>query len=196
MYRLNLKKFSLVLASSSPRRRKLLSELHTPFKIISGSIPENRKRGEIPSRMVRRLAVQKAESIARRLRSKSSLVIGADTVVVFKGKIFGKPKSRRHAAEMLMKLSGKTHCVYTGVAVVNSITMESFSAVDVSKVQFRKITFPEALRIGQKHLDKSGSYACQDKRDNLVSKITGDWQTLVGLPIRILIKLLNRMAAH
>ena len=196
MRSLKLKKFSLVLASSSPRRKKLLSGLRVPFKISSTPVPEKRKRGESPFRLVRRLALQKARVAAGRFRSGPSLVIGADTVVVLKGRIFGKPRSPRHAAEMLMKLSGKTHRVYTGVAVVNSMTSESLSAVDVSRVEFRRITLREAVRIGKKHPDKSGSYACQDERDNLVRRIKGDWQTVVGLPIRTVKRLLTRMEAR
>ena len=174
----------------------LFSELKVPFKIVSSHIPENRKRGETPSRFVRRLAVQKAESVAKSLKSGESLIIGADTVVVLNGKIFGKPRSPGHAANMLMKLSGKTHRVYTGLAVINSLSLKSASAVEVSKVKLRRITFREALKIGRKHPDKSGSYAFQNKQDHLVQNINGDWQTVVGLPIRTLKKLLNRMNAN
>lgn len=144
--------------------------------------------------MVRRLAVQKAEVVAAKLNSKPSLVIGSDTVVVFQGKVFGKPRSPGHAARMLMNLSGKTHRVYTGVAVVDSQTMESVSAVIAARVKFRGMTTSEARKIGRKHLDKAGSYAFGDEGDNLVQKVVGDWQTVVGLPLRTLKRLLQKFS--
>lgn len=191
----SVKPFPLVLASASPRRKKLMSELKMPFKVLPSGAPEKRMKGETPFSFVRRLAVEKAEFTARRMGPNPALVVGADTVVVLNGKIYGKPRSPRHAARMLMELSGKTHRVYTGLAVVRSAGKKRVSAVDVSKVSFRTILFSEAQKIGRKHLDKSGSYACQDKSDRLVRKIEGDWQTVVGLPVKLLKKLLKQAAA-
>ena len=135
--------------------------------------------------MVKRLAVLKARSVAEKFKGKNVFVLGSDTIVVLNGKIFGKPRSVRHAAWMLSRLSGKVHRVYTGVAVVHSLTGRIKSGVSVSKVHFRTISKAESFKIGAKHLDKSGSYACQDPVDRLVQKIEGDWQTVVGLPLRL-----------
>ena len=184
-------KFSLVLASASPRRKNLLAKLGRPFKIVPSRVPEVQKKGELPSRFVKRLAFEKAAAVAAKLKSKPCHVIGADTVVVLNGKVFGKPKSKRDAAKMLLKLSNKTHRVYTGVAVVNSRTLKKAGAVDASRVTLRSITAEEAKKIGPKHLDKAGSYAFQDKKDALVRKVKGDPQTVVGLPLRVLKKLLR-----
>ena len=163
-----------------------------PFKTLPSRIPETRKNGETPARMVRRLAVQKALATARKLRSRPSLVVGSDTVVVLKGKVFGKPRSSAHASSMLMELSGNIHRVYTGVAVADSGTLRSVSAVDAARVRFRRISLDEARFIGRKHLDKAGSYAFQDDGDGLVQSVDGDWQTVVGLPMRTLKRLLNK----
>ncbi len=182
-----------ILASSSPRRKELLKEMGVDFKVIPSHEPENRKRGESPSKFVRRLAVLKARSIANKIKSEEDehLVIGADTIVVLRGKIFGKPRSVRHAGNMLLQLSGKMHRVYTGVALINSKSGKVKSGLSVSKVYFRKISKDEAPKIGGKHLDKSGSYACQDKVDRLVNKIDGDWQGVMGLPIKLVKKLVR-----
>ena len=169
----SLKRFQWILASGSPRRQDLLKELKVPFKTVPSRAPETRKRGESPGPFARRLAVLKARSVAGKLKGKggSVLVLGADTIVVLKGKIFGKPRSVCHAAWMLSRLSGKMHRVYTGVALVHAGTGRVRSGLAVSKVRLREISEEEALRIGAKHMDKSGSYACQDKQDHLVKKI-------------------------
>ena len=188
----------LILASLSPRRRTLLSSLGLPFKVIPSRVTEKRKTHESPRGLVRRLAILKARSVARKLtrRGKHCLVIGADTVVVLKGKIFGKPSSPRNAGKMLMELSGKTHRVYTGLAVVSSKRGKTKSGVEVSKVRVRKFSRDEALRIASKHLDKSGSYAFQDEEDAIAEKVEGDWQTVVGLPLNLLKKLMNSLKSE
>ncbi len=154
-------------------------------------MPEIRKRGESPSAFVRRLSILKARSVAEKLNPKNNsyVVLGSDTIVVLNGKIFGKPKSPRHAARMLSHLSGKMHRVYTGVALVDSVTGKTKCGLSVSKVYLRTISKEETLKIGKKHLDKAGAYACQDKKDNLVRKIEGDWQGVMGLPLKLVLKL-------
>lgn len=183
----------LVLASLSPRRKTLLSELGVPYTIVPSRVDEKRIARESPRRLVRRLAILKARSVARNLKKqgKPLFVIGADTVVVLKGRIFGKPSSARNAGKMLMELSGKIHRVYTGLAVVSSKTGRTKSGVDVTTVKVRKLSWDEALRIGSKHLDKSGSYAFQDQEDAIAAKVKGDWQTVVGLPLKLLKKLIG-----
>lgn len=183
----------IVLASTSPRRRELLRKLGRPFIVAPSSAPEKQKPGETPARLVRRLAILKAETVAKRFRKNPTphQIIAADTVVVLNGRIFGKPRNIGHAVKMLMKLSGRTHRVYTGVAVTDAQKNRTRSAVDVSKVKVKKLTRSLALITARKHLDKSGSYACQDKKDNIVEKLTGDWQTVVGLSLRTVKHLLK-----
>jgi len=168
-----------------------MAKLGYPFRVIPSNAPETRKPNESPRQLVIRLSNLKARNVARRIDPASGpyLVIGADTVVVLGGKIFGKPGSLKGAARMLLTLSGKTHRVYTGVSVLNTRTSKVRSGFEVSKVKIRKLSREEAMKIGRKHRDKSGSYACQDRVDHLVEKIEGDWQTVVGLPTRLLRRL-------
>ena len=157
-----------------------------PFIVVPSNTPERQKPGETPARLVRRLAILKAETVAKKFRNngRRHLIIAADTVVVLNGRVFGKPRNIKHAVRMLLKLSGKTHRVYTGTAVTDAHKNRTKSAVDVSKVKVKKLSRALALITARKHLDKSGSYACQDKKDNIVEKLTGDWQTVVGLRVR------------
>jgi septum formation protein len=111
---------TIVLASSSPRRRRLLRELGVAFSVLVPDVDERPLPGELPGPHVRRLALAKARAVVRGLAPKDGAqwIIGADTVVVLDGAILGKPRDARHAAAMLARLSGRTHEVLTGVALV------------------------------------------------------------------------------
>ncbi len=192
-----MKKSSLnpryILASASPRRKDILRQSGFKFETVPSTVRETWQESEPPSRLVKRLAHLKAASVARRFKKQDHpcYVIGADTIVVLGRRIFGKPKSLIQAQEMLLCLSGKTHRVYTGTAVIHAQSGQSFLAHDYSKVTVKKLTPEFALKVGQKHRDKSGSYACQDKTHNIVAKIEGEWQTVAGLSMRRLRSLLK-----
>ena len=193
MCRMPIKKkgVQLVLASLSPRRKELIAKLGLPFRTVPSRVAEKKKPGESPSSLVRRLSVAKARYVAKKLKNSYCLVVGADTVVVLKDRIFGKPLSHGDAARMLLKLSGRVHKVFTGIAVAHPQSGKVRSAVAVTKVKFRRLSRKEAARIGKKHMDKSGSYAFQDREDRVVEKVQGDWQTVVGLPLAVLRRLLR-----
>ena len=169
----------IILASASPRRQKLLKQWRVKFKTIPSRIIE-KTDFKAPSRIVTDLALQKAESVAKKF--KTGIVIGADTIVVLKGEIIGKPDNPAHAASILTKLNGSYHRVYSGIAVINAATGKTVTAFEVSRVKMRKLSTEEIKKFSVKHLDKAGAYAVQEKGDAFVEKIEGDYFNVVGLP--------------
>jgi len=188
----------LILASGSPRRRELLRQVGLEFE----AHPPEAEEGEAdpsadPSELVVRHAEQKARSVAR--ESPSRLVLGADTVVVIDGHIMGKPADAREAKEMLAKLSGRTHQVYTGVALAvadgEGVWVLSSEAVKTA-VMFRKLTHAEIeeyVATGEP-LDKAGAYGIQERGALLVSEIHGCYGNVVGLPLSRLGEMLRGLA--
>ena len=182
----------IVLASSSPRRRELLSELNIKFEIISPVFNEKEFELKPESNSVEQLSLLKAKSISVNF-SVSALIISADTVVISDNKILGKPKDRQDAFNMLKELSGKTHSVITGIAVVDTETKKEYTSSATTFVTFNKLTDEDILNYidTKKPFDKAGAYGIQELPDNFVEKIDGDFDNVVGLPTKILIKMLN-----
>ncbi len=172
----------IVLASQSPRRRELLSVMGLEFKIKSPDINEEAWQGLGAEAMVQTLSLEKARHIARQ-EDAETIVIGADTVVVQDGTILGKPTSPSEAEEMLRRLSGRTHWVYTGVTVCQG--ERTLTAVEQTAVTFRPLTQAEVAAYVQtgEPMDKAGAYGIQGKGGLLVSGIQGDYSNVVGLPI-------------
>lgn len=169
----------LILASMSPRRKEILSLLGEDFRIIPTNVDETVDEGLSPEETVKYLSRIKAEP----LRNEDDLIIGADTVVALDGKIFGKPKDREDAFNMLTELSGKTHSVFTGVTLINGEKTLTFC--EETKVTFYPLTENEINRYldTNEFCDKAGSYAVQGKGCLLIQKIDGDYFNVVGLPI-------------
>ncbi len=174
----------IYLASKSPRRKKLLKQLNLKFHIISVEIDEKRKRNELPADMVKRLTLLKL--IPAKKFIKEGIIITADTIVVLGNEILGKPKNKKVAKQMLKKLSGNTHTVYTGFAVYNSVTDKIIIDYEKTKVTFRKLKSDEIenyIESGSP-MDKAGAYGIQDDFGAVfVKKINGDYYNVVGLPI-------------
>lgn len=181
----------IILASASPRRKEILESLGIDFSAVSPSIEETsfHKR---PSFIVRDIAAQKASSVAARLNDKNAIIISADTIVVCRGEIIGKPSTRAAAARILKKLSGTTHKVYTGVAVLDVAKNRLLLDYEVSKIKMRRLSAGEITSVAGKHLDKAGAYAIQEKNDAFVEKIDGDYFNVVGLPVKILTAMLKK----
>lgn len=183
---------TLVLASSSPRRRELLSLLRVPFEIRAPEVDERMRRGESPVRYVRRLAVLKA-SVAT-LGTPGSVVIGADTTVVIDGRVIGKPRSESHAMRMLATLEGRTHQVLTGVAVVDSREARPRTRTFVARTSVRFAPMSRAeirayVESGEP-LDKAGAYAIQGHGAAFVAGVRGSVTNVIGLPLAELRRLL------
>ena len=168
----------IVLASSSPRRRELLSMLGLDFKVIPSSADETVPTGLDPGQTVEYLARIKAEAV-KDSAAEDDIIISADTIVVIDGKIYGKPGNREEAAKMLATLSDRTHEVYTGLCVNGQVSHEC------SRVTFRKLDAQEIedyIDTGEP-MDKAGAYGIQGKGSLLVSHIEGDYFNIMGLPV-------------
>ena len=189
----------LVLASASPRRRELLTQAGFQFELAAAQINEDPRSGEEPIAYVTRLAREKAEAIAKSSRfaaDKSVLVLGADTTVVApNGEILGKPVDERDVARMLSLLSGATHKVITGVAVVAGEHTEV--AAEVTYVTMRTLCEEDIatyLRTGEAH-DKAGSYAIQGYAARWIPRIHGCYFNVVGLPLALVTAMIEGMEA-
>lgn len=180
----------LILASGSPRRKKLLKEQGIPCRVVIPDISEY-YRTRRPSTMVKQLALRKARAVSRTVGR--GLILGADTIVVVGGKIIGKPNNAAHAYEILKIINGKINYVYTGVAFVHASSMRSWTAYEKSKVYMRNLPDKRLRSLARKNLDKAGAYAVQKKNDAFVRKVDGDYTNVVGLPIRLVKRMLKKI---
>lgn len=183
----------LVLASASPRRRELLLDLGLQFQVVPADVDEGPIAAAIrdPERLVSALAEAKAKSVSS--KHPEALVIGADTVVVLDGAILGKPADEIEAKAMLARLSGRTHRVYTGVAVVHGRSRRTKVCAEVTGVTFGTLTaevIERYVRTGEP-LDKAGAYGIQGLGATLVERVDGCYFNVVGLPIYRLARLLE-----
>jgi septum formation protein len=183
----------LVLASASPRRAEILSAVGWPFEVAPADVDEALRENEPAEDFVRRLALEKAETIAsRRL---FGLVVGADTTVVVDGQVLGKPRDEDEARLMLGTLGGRTHEVLTGVALVRAETGRSAVGVERTRVRFAETSDEEIAWhvLTGDVLDKAGAYAVQGRAALFIEGIEGDYWNVVGLPVRLLYKLAKEM---
>ncbi len=177
-------KIPIYLASKSPRRKSLLQQLNLQFRILSVDCNENIKKGERPVDTVRRIADQKMA--AAKLLVKKGIIITADTIVVIDGKTIGKPANKKGAFNILKKLSGRTHIVYTGFSVFNTVLDKQITSYEKTFVTFRKINDKEIIGYVSKGspMDKAGAYGIQDDYGAVfVKKINGCYNNVVGLPL-------------
>lgn len=171
----------LILASSSPRRKELLEQVKLPFTISTSNVDETYDSHLSPVEIVQFLARKKAEAVFKNHRD--SIVLGSDTIVVLDGKILGKPKNQSEAKQMLSSLSGRTHAVITGVAIMSKEKEECFAVETL--VTFYELTDFEIeyyVDTGEP-FDKAGAYGIQGIGATLVKEIKGDYFSVVGLPI-------------
>ena len=183
----------IILASKSPRRREILENTKVRFSVKESQIDEIIKGNESPKETVMRLAYEKALDVAS--SNKDSLVIGADTIVVINEQILGKPKNEEEAYNMIRLLSGKTHYVITGFALINLSLNKKVIDCEVSQVTFKELS-KECIKdyINTKEsLDKAGAYGIQGYGGLLVKNIQGDYFNIVGLPIS---KISDCLKAH
>ncbi len=174
---------TLYLASASPRRRELLTQIGVPFSLVSVSIDETPRPDESPESYVQRLAQEKALAGLASIADDSACVLGADTTVVLGEQILGKPASREDAIATLLSLSGREHQVMTAVALASASGCQV--RVVTSQVAFRPISPDEADAYWQsgEPQDKAGSYAIQGWGAVFVSSLQGSYSGVVGLPL-------------
>jgi nucleoside triphosphate pyrophosphatase len=173
----------IYLASASPRRSALLDQIGVPHRVQAVDVDETAHGGEDPEQYVRRLAVLKAETLWQKLAAaQRQPVLGADTAVVLDDQILGKPRDETDCVRMLGLLSGRTHQVFTAVALRASTC---HARVNVSEVTFRKLSDEEIRRYWRsgEPADKAGGYAVQGRAALFIERIAGSYSGIMGLPL-------------
>ena len=174
----------LILASASTRRAEILRDAGFSFTVLSSAVDETPYPGESAHDLVQRLAFAKADLVAARAAG-PAIVIGADTEVTLESHIFGKPRSSDDARHMLEKLSGRTHAVVTGVALIRIPDAERLTFVESTLVHFATLSAEEISRYlstGEPH-DKAGAYGIQGRAGRYIPRIEGCYFNVVGLPL-------------
>ncbi len=187
---------SVILASSSPRRKKLLADAGYIFRVVPADIDESAFLSEpiTPCEYARRLALAKAGSVAAEFPD--CLVIGADTVVDFNGRIIGKPADAKEAEQITRKLFSAPHKVITAVAIVRMADNTEIVESDTTIVYPKKMTEEQIARHieGKSWQDKAGAYAIQEGGDEFVERIEGSLTNVMGLPMELLGRLLEQFS--
>lgn len=188
---MNSETVSIVLASSSPRRRRIFEHLGVPCELAVAGVDERAIPYGTPRELALKAAYAKAAEVAEG-RPARTLVVGVDTIVVLDGRVYGKPDDEADARRMLGELAGRTHTVISGVAVVEVGGSTLLDAVETD-VELHALTPAEVadyVATGEP-LDKAGSYALQGIGGRLVKEVRGDYFNVVGLPVARLMEMLD-----
>lgn len=186
----------LILATSSPRRKELFERFNIAYKAVDSSIVEKLNSTDTPLQYTMSLAFSKAYSVAKLYEK--DIVIGADTIVVFKDEILGKPNDEKDAFRMLQLLSGNEHHVISGLSIINLYSNTKIIDYDITKVKFRNLSSNNIQKYieTKEPLDKSGAYGIQGLGGLLVERIRGSYYNVIGLPLvkldELLMKYFNR----
>ena len=183
----------LILGSGSPRRRELMRLLEVPFQVHKPAVDERLLPEEVPADVPQRISRLKAESVARETRA--GIVVAADTIVVHKGVILGKPRDAGHATAMLRRLRGERHLVLSGVTVMDAATGKQITELCESKVWLRPMDDSEIqdyVATGDP-LDKAAAYAIQNTQFAPVARVVGCPANVMGLPICHVVRNLRRL---
>ena len=182
----------LILASASPRRREILEKMQIPFVVSVSDYEEDMSLPLKPRDLVRRFALGKAEAVA--IKYKDAVIIGADTVIEWKGKVIGKPYTAERAREILKQLSNKKHIVHTGYCVIDTLSGKRRVGSVETKVTFRKLSSAEinAYVVTKEPLLAAGAYMVQGRAASFVTRIEGDYFNIVGFPIATIVPILEK----
>lgn len=184
----------IILASNSPRRKKILSNLNIKFEIIPSNYEEKLETDVFSYDLIEDLATQKACDVVRRVDN-DKIVLGADTVVVLHNKILGKPKDKDDAFKMLKNLSGNTHMVVTSLCGINTETNRAVLLSTTSYVRFKDLS-DEIIHYyidNFNPLDKAGSYGIQELPDGILDKYEGSFDNIVGLDSDAVLAVLEKL---
>ena len=186
----------LILASASPRRARLLRLLDIPFEIAPSNINEELDTILPPAEHVREIAQRKTQAVAQRFDC--AIILGADTVVALENAIFGKPNDAKHAEDMLARLSGKTHQVYTGLALTDTETGQTLTDVAMTSVTMRVLSAEDISRYVATgdSLDKAGAYGAQGRASAFIQSVSGCFYNVVGLPLACFWRLYHRLVGQ
>lgn len=181
---------NIILASSSPRRKELLSQIGVDFAVVKPHLEEKVREQESPESVVMSLAFQKAMEVFEKCDDES-IIVASDTVVVYENVILGKPVDTNNTLEMLKMLNGRSHKVYTGLAFVNK--ENKYIDYEVTEVVFNDNSDEWISKyIGSTNtLDKAGGYGIQGVGSILVDKINGDYYNVMGLPLSLFVKIMK-----
>ena len=174
----------LILASTSERRKKIFSLLGLPFEVIPPNFQETLQPSKSLEDEVQAFSLGKAQSLTH--ESPDSIIIGSDTMILLEGEKIGKPNDLHHAKRILQTLSGKTHQILTGLAIINSKTEETFKVLERAEVTLHHLSDVEIsqyISIGES-LDKAGAYSLQGEGRELIVSLRGDYLAAVGLPLK------------
>jgi septum formation protein len=182
---------TIILASSSPRRKELLEKIGLKFTIDPSDYPEDRHPDLNPEGLVKSISLGKAMAVAPKY--KDAVIIAADTIGVLEGKIIGKPHTAEAAVAMLRKMSGKSHLVITGFTIFDTANRKLVTRSVVTRVYFKKLSLEEIDNYVQsgEPMDKAGAYAIQGLGSVIVEKINGDYYNVMGLPLNALVNSLK-----
>lgn len=183
----------LILASASPRRRELLAELGVPFEIVVADVVEHEAPDADPRRMVAHNAALKADWVAA--RHPAAWVLGADTTVFIDSTVLNKPRDLAEARAMLRRLSGRTHTVFTGVALRRAADAWRIDEGVATEVTFRPLDEPviDAYLAAVNPLDKAGGYGIQERGELIVAGTRGSFTNIVGLPMEVTKQILTQV---
>ena len=185
----------IILASGSPRRRELLGQLYDSFEVITSEVDEDLDEGITPVCGVEILAVRKGKAVADTLEP-LCVVISSDTLVEIGGEPLGKPTSRQDAYRMLSMLSGNYHNVHTGIAV--HYNNRVISGVASARVKFKPLSDAEIYDYidGGEPMDKAGAYAIQGEGGKFIEGYDGDFDTIMGLSVKLTKELIDRITGE
>ncbi|MGI6092110.1 MAG: septum formation inhibitor Maf [Veillonellaceae bacterium] len=183
---------AIILASASPRRRELLAQIGCEFKVVTSDIIEDNEQNIDPNQLAMAHAAAKAKAVAV-LVNRDDVVIGADTIVVLDGKVYGKPVDVDDAKRMLLSLSGREHQVITGLAVAHRGLLFTDCAVTIVKMANLTAEDIDNYVASGEPMDKAGAYAIQGKGAVFIDGIEGCYSNVVGLPLRRLAKILAKV---
>ena len=184
----------IILASNSPRRKKILTDLGLKFDVIPSNYEENLQTDIFSYDLIEDLATQKACDVVNRVDN-DKIVLGADTVVVLHNKILGKPRDKKDAFDMLSELSGNTHMVVTSLCGINTKTNRAALLSTTSYVRFKNLTKEIINNYIEEFnpLDKAGSYGIQELPDGILDKYEGSFDNIVGLDPQAVLSVLEKL---
>jgi septum formation protein len=186
----------IILASASPRRKDLLEKIGLKFEVDSCDIIEDLTSDLAPRELAKKISAEKAQAAVEKYSD--AIIIAADTIGVFEGKIIGKPHTATEARKILSILSGKSHLVITGYTIIDTGTRKTVTKSVQTKVYFRNLSESEIdayVKTGEP-LDKAGAYAIQGLGALIVEKIEGDYYNVIGLPLSSLMESLKGFGIH
>jgi len=186
----------IILASASPRRKELLEKIGLKFEVEPSNYAEDMRSKLSPDELARAISLEKARVVAR--KHKNAIVIAADTFIVFRGKIMGKPNTEAEARKMLMTLRGKSHSVITGFTILDTEENKVLTKSVETVIHIKKLTLEEidAYVKSKEPLDKAGAYAIQGLGSVIVERIEGDYFNVMGLPLSALAEGLKEFGVH